>query len=198
MSGGAVSRQLYAQVVNCLWDGRLPIDQTAGLPPKPPWLHRLKFGVHVLLKESNPIFPCTTIALGPYGDIVAFGDRRLYLSWYPSCLTGMSSELVPPSWPRELTGEAASRMIEATVAGLGETIVPLRGLTQGDLEEVSVVGGIIFAAGETDIDDPRSQLHTRTRIGIRSKEGYQSADPGKYTMVPLFAAEAADRVCGTV
>jgi len=38
-------------------------------------------------------------------------------------------------------------------------------------------------------------LHTRTRIGIRSKDGYHSVDPGKYTMVPLFAVEVAHRIC---
>ncbi len=134
--------------------------------------------------------------LGPYGDIVRFDDGRCYLSWYPICLTGISSEIVPPDWPRELDGDAASEMIEATIAGLGETILPLRGLSQSDMEEVRLAGGIIFAAGETDIDDPHSQLHTRTKVGIRSKDGYHSVDPGKYTLVPMFAVEAADRVCG--
>lgn len=194
--GGTPSCERYDQVVNCLWDGRLVIDQTAGLAPKPPWLHRLKFGLHFLLKEANRTLPCTTIMLGPYGDIVSFNDRRFYLSWYPSCLTGISSEMSPPDWPRELNGGAASRMIEATIAGLAETVLPLRGLRESDMEEVRVVGGIIFAAGETDIDDPGSQLHTRTRVGIRSKDGYHSVDPGKYTLVPMFAVEAADRVCG--
>jgi FAD dependent oxidoreductase len=194
--GGTPSCERYAQVVNCLWDGRLVIDQTAGLPPKPPWLYRLKFGLHFVLKQFDRPLPCTTIMLGPYGDTVRFDDGRCYLSWYPSCLTGMSPEIAPPHWPRELDGDAASEMIEATIAGLGETILPLRGLSQSDMDEVRLAGGIIFAAGETDIDDPNSQLHTRTKVGIRSKDGYHSVDPGKYTLVPMFAVEAADRVCG--
>jgi hypothetical protein len=191
----APSRECYDQVVNCLREGRLAIDQGAGLPPKPPWLHRLKFGVHFSLKEANDALPCTTIVLGPYGDIVGFDARRFYLSWYPSCLTGVSAELLPPDWPRELTGEAGSRMIAATIAGLAKAVVPLRGLSEADMQEVKVVGGIIFAAGRTDIDDPNSQLHTRTKVGVSSRDGYHSVNTGKYTLAPMFAMQTADRVC---
>ena len=35
-------------------------------------------------------------------------------------------------------------------------LVPLRGLAESAMEQVNVIGGIIFAAGETDIDDPNS------------------------------------------
>jgi hypothetical protein len=59
-----------------------------------------------------------------------------------------------------------------------------------------VAGGVIVAAGETDIDDPHSRLHTRTSVGIRSSNGYHSVDTSKYTLAPMYAIEIADRVCG--
>ncbi len=65
-----------------------------------------------------------------------------------------------------------------------------------DADAVSVKGGVIFAWGETDIDDPDSGLHERHAIGTRSSEGYHSIDTGKLTMAPLFAQVAADRVLG--
>jgi hypothetical protein len=73
--------------------------------------------------------------------------------------------------------------------------VPLRGLSETDMQEVKVVGGIIFAAGRTDIDDLSSQLHTRTKVGVSSKDGYHSVNTGKYTLAPMFAMQTADRVC---
>jgi hypothetical protein len=65
-------------------------------------------------------------------------------------------------------------------------------------EQVSVAGGIIMAAGETDIDDPASRLHTRSAVGIRSFEGYHSVDTGKYTLAPMYAMQVADRICGVL
>ena len=57
-------------------------------------------------------------------------------------------------------------------------------------------GGVIVAWGETDIDDPGSELHERHRIGVRSDRGHHSVDPGKLTMAPYFALECAERVTG--
>jgi hypothetical protein len=60
-----------------------------------------------------------------------------------------------------------------------------------------VKGGVIVAWGETDIDDPCSELHERFRIGVHSDRGHHSVDPGKLTMAPWFAQECADRLTGT-
>ena len=53
---------------------------------------------------------------------------------------------------------------------------------------------MIVAWGETDIDDPASELHNRYAIGVTSDHGYHSVDPGKLTMAPLFALRCADQV----
>jgi hypothetical protein len=108
----------------------------------------------------------------------------------------MSSEIVPPPWPRKPVGEAARRIVAETIAGVGETMLALRGLADEVIESAAVAGGIIAAAGETDIDDPDSRLHMRVDVGVRSVDGYHSIDTGKYTLAPMYALEAADRICG--
>jgi hypothetical protein len=134
--------------------------------------------------------------LGQFGDVVNFDGSRLYLSWYPVARTARSCELVPPPWPRELSDEAAGDMLAATLAALGALMPGLRGLDRSHLCDCDTAGAVIVAAGRTDIDDPASQLHTRTAIGIRSRGGYHSVDPGKYTLAPCFAVEVANRVLG--
>jgi hypothetical protein len=188
----------YRHVVNCLWDGKLAIDtQMAFLPPYRS-LYRLKFGINVLLKRPNVSVPSVTFVVGPFGDIVQFDDRRLYMSWYPAARVGISDALIPPDWPRELHGEAAGRMIDETLAAFARRVVPMRAMLRGLFEQVSVAGGIIMAAGETDIDDPASRLHSRSAVGVRSLDGYHSVDTGKYTLAPMYALQVADRICATV
>jgi glycine/D-amino acid oxidase-like deaminating enzyme len=186
----------YDQVVNCLWDGRRLLDRAFGLVDERPWLFRLKHGVRLRLKQGTAAIPTVTAVLGSFGDVVRIDDRQIYLSWYPVCLAGISSEISPPPWPRNPTGEAARRIIAETLAGLGELVLPLRGLTESMIESSTVAGCIIAAAGETDIDDPKSRLHMRIDVGVCSVDGYHSVDTGKYTLAPMYALETADRICG--
>jgi hypothetical protein len=195
---GATSSALYRHVVNCLWDGKLAIDQQMAFLPPYCSLYRLKFGIQVLLKQPDFSMPSVTFVVGPFGDIIRLGDRQLYLSWYPVARTGISDALTPPDWPRELHGQAADRMIDETLAAFGRLLVPMRKMHRRLFERVSVAGGIIMAAGETDIDDPASRLHSRTAVGIRSGDGYHSVDTGKYTLAPMYAMQVADRISGMV
>ena len=59
-----------------------------------------------------------------------------------------------------------------------------------------VDAGAIVAYGRSDVDDDKSGLHDRIRIGVQSVDGYHSVDPGKLTTAPLFAMQAAERVVG--
>jgi hypothetical protein len=194
---GATSIPRYRHAINCLWDGKLPIDRDMQLLPPYRSLFRLKYGVTIDLAEAIDAIPSTTIVVGPFGDIVHVNDRRLYLSWYPVARRGMSRALTPPDWARELAGKDAEQMIDATLDAFARMIRPMRALHRGLFVGASVKAGIVVAAGETDIDDPRSRLHTRTAVGIRSREGYHSVDTGKYTLAPMYAVEIADRVCGS-
>jgi hypothetical protein len=193
---GQPERERYRQVVNCLWDGKLLIDQQMGFLPSHHSLHRLKFGIHARLKQPDRSVPSATIVVGRFGDIVRLNDRHMYLSWYPVSLRGMSNGLVPPEGPRELDGEEARGMIEASLAAIGRIVVPLRAFRPDMFEQITVAGGIVLAAGETDIGDPHSRLHSRSLVGVRTLDRYHSVDPGKYTLAPLFALKVADRVCG--
>ena len=88
-------------------------------------------------------------------------------------------------------------MIDATLAAFARMVPSLRELPGVLREQARVAGGVILAAGETDIDDPGSRLHARTAVGVRSTKGYHSVDTGKYTLAPMYAIEVADRICGT-
>ena len=184
----------YRHVLNCLWESRLAVDRTVGRDPAHPPLHRLKHGVFLRLDQPRDDLPSATFVLGEVGDIVNFGAGRLYLSWYPVARTALSRELAPPDWPGTVDEATATAMVERTLAAFGRLVPAVDGLSESVVAR-EVPGAVIVAAGRTDIDDPRSQLHERSAIGVWSERGYHSVDPGKYTMAPLFATEAADRVC---
>ena len=77
---------------------------------------------------------------------------------------------------------------------MAKFVVSLRELVPEELVDVTVKGGVIVAWGETDIYDPKSELHRRYEIGITSKRKFHSVDPGKLTMAPYFAQLCADRI----
>ncbi len=190
-NGAGPGCERYDQVVNALWDGRLAVDRTVGLEPPRPWMWRVKH--YVRLRAPGADVPCSTIVLGAFGDVVVYRDRDLYLSWYPAGMRAISTDLEPPRWPSASEGGFSGEVRDQIQEGLA-AIVPAVGRLPLDAFAWSVKGGVIFAWGETDIDDPHSGLHERHAIGTRSIQGYHSIDTGKLTMAPLFARVAADRV----
>jgi glycine/D-amino acid oxidase-like deaminating enzyme len=191
---GGVFRLDASQVVNALWDERLRFDRMGGLPSPPGWLHRLKYRVIARLPQRLRDGPSATVVLGRYGDVVVRPDGTAYLSWYPAGLQGWSQEEAPPAaWDMACRGEAEARhareVCDAILAGI-DAWYP--GMAQA--QPLLVDAGAIVAYGSTDIDDKGSGLHDRSRIGVTSRDGFHSVDPGKLTTAPLFAAEAAKRV----
>ncbi len=179
-------------VVNCLWDGRLAIDRLLGLTPARPWVYRLKYRVLARLPARLAALPSLTLVLGRYGDLVNYGDGRVYLSWYPTCLRGWSSDVeVPACWHRhrggDVVGPEADAVARDTLAAF-DRIVP--GLAACRVE--SVAAGVIFSWGETDIDNPQSELHRRDDIGPEIFDGYVTVNTGKLTMAPLFAGRVVE------
>ena len=67
-------------------------------------------------------------------------------------------------------------------------------LTPEEVASADVKGGIIFAWGASDIDNPGSELHARHDVGPTSRGRYHTVDSGKYTMIPLFARRVAERI----
>jgi hypothetical protein len=184
-------RRRYDQVVNALGDGKLTVDRMMGLELQARWLWRIKH--YVRLSVSSARLPCATIVLGRFGDVVAYGNRELSLSWYPAGLRGISNDVQPPTWPSAADGGFADEVRRQTIDGLGAIV---RGVSR-DSGRWRIRGGVILASGETDIDDPESGLHERHAIGVRSIDGYHSINTGKLTTAPLFAREVADRVLGS-
>jgi hypothetical protein len=182
------------QVVNCLWEERLRIDRGVGLEPEPGWLHRLKYRVIARLPAALRGAPSVTMVLGPYGDVVVRADGTAYFSWYPLGLRGWSHELAPPdAWEAACRGALApAEAASMARALLGAIDAWYPGAAAS--EPLLVDAGVIVGYGRTDVDDPGSGLHDRTRVGVRSVAGYHSLDPGKLTTAPLFGEIAAARV----
>jgi glycine/D-amino acid oxidase-like deaminating enzyme len=182
------------QVVNALWDGRLNIDRGLGLMPTRPWVHRLKYRVMVARPDLLRDMPSLSFVLGPYGDVAAYPGGETYVSWYPECLRGWSTEVEPPvDWLAACTGRlppGEQLVIGRRVLDAFDRLVP--GLARAEVRTVDA--GVIFSWGQTDITDPASVLHRRDDTGVQSADGYHSVNTGKLTTAPLFAVDAADRV----
>jgi hypothetical protein len=193
-NGGGRTRVEYDHVVNALWDGRLAVDATVGLAPERPWLFRVKH--YLMMQSATARLPSTTIVLGPFGDIVDYGDGAFYLSWYPSGLQGASSELQLPDWLRNLPDDAAVAVRAGIIHGLASVVPRLAELPASDVGAAELAGGVIFAWGTTDIDDVGSGLHNRFANGPRTVGRYHSVNTGKLTMAPLYARMVGERVRG--
>ena len=191
---GRAVRERFDHVVNALWDGRFAINETRGLRPNRPWLHRLKYGVSFRLPRGTNLPPSATFVSGPFGEVVSHADGLTYLTWYPICLQGISKDVTPPEWPTYPTEPLRSGLLEGTLKAMAQFVPCLRALNPGELQDVTVKGGVIVAWGETDIYDPASELHRRFEIGVTSAGRFHSVDPGKLTMAPYFADVCAGRI----
>jgi glycine/D-amino acid oxidase-like deaminating enzyme len=142
-----IHRERFDHVVNALWGGRLALDHSVGLYSNRPWLHRLKYGVSVSLPPGAQIPLSSTFVLGPFGEVVSYGDGTIYLTWYPECLQGISRELLPPNWANHPDEPLRSQIVHRTVEALSEVVPSLRQIDPKDLLEAQVKGGVIVAGG---------------------------------------------------
>jgi glycine/D-amino acid oxidase-like deaminating enzyme len=191
---GGIVRERFDHVVNALWDGRFAINEIRGLRPDRPWLHRLKYGVSFRLPRGTNLPPSATFVSGPFGEVVSYADGLTYLTWYPVCLQGISTDVTPPEWPTYPTEPLRSDLLQGTLKAMSQFVPCLRALDPGEFEDVIVKGGVIVAWGETDIYDPASELHRRFEIGVTSAGRFHSVDPGKLTMAPYFADVCERRI----
>ena len=182
------------QVVNATWERRAAFDRALGIPPPRDVLHRLKYRVIARLPSDLTSAPSVTMVLGRFGDVVIRGDGSAYLSWYPIGLRGWSHDPEPPAtWDAACGGVAPPELGREIAKGIvAEIAAWFPGIERS--EPLQVDAGAIVALGRTDVDDADSTLHRRSQIGITSRGGYHSVDPGKLTTAPLFALETADRV----
>ena len=182
------------QVINALWEQRFRIDRTVGIEPPSGWVHRLKYRVIARLPARLRGGPSVTMVVGPYGDAVIWPNGTAYFSWYPLGLKGWTHALAPPaSWDAACRGEVDAPAAAATAR---ELLAAIDRWYPGaaEAEPLLVDAGAIVAYGQSDVDDPKSGLHDRTRVGVTSVDGYHSVDPGKLTTAPLFGRRAARKV----
>lgn len=173
----------FDRLLNCAWDGLARLrGNGAG------FCLRGKAGFIARVRSPGPALPIT-ICFGPFGDIVPLGSDRCYVSWYPACLMGFTTDLSAGSrWFDRLAAEfdfaAAYRMTRYRLAEL------IRGFELDEQYE-HVRAGPILAAGSTDIYDLESRLHQRTAIGLAAHGRIATINPGKLTTAPWWASEAA-------
>jgi glycine/D-amino acid oxidase-like deaminating enzyme len=184
---GAASEEVYDFVVNTLGPGRFAVDAELGLKPRQPWLYRFRY---LLRAEADPPqrLRSTTIVSGPYGDIVSYGGGAVCLSWYPADMVATSKDLTPPPLPAQLTGTKAAELRDKIVAGLSGIIPDLGSRVK--LAKPEITGGWMVNWGDTDIMDPRSEIHRPFTVGVHRHGPYVSVDTGKLTLAPLFAEQA--------
>ena len=191
VSRGVMKRKSYDAAANALWDGRLLLDAQVGLIDETPWNYRLKHAIFFKTTKWVEV-PSSTIIQGPYGDFVDFGGGYYYASWYPFCQQGfVKNEPVPPHWNRNLKKEEGEALAKKALAQLARYIPALEKIKMENIEELSVLGGVIYAHGKTDVNDPKSGLHRRDQPAIQSRGNYYSINPGKFTLCPYFADQTA-------
>jgi glycine/D-amino acid oxidase-like deaminating enzyme len=184
-------REEFDLVVNALWNGRLAIDVTAGLVPRPPWTHRYRHCVFIRTRSEQRL-PSALVAVGPFGDVKNYNGRDFYVSWYPVGLVaeGSDVELDAPQTPTGSDADAFAARVRAAL----EPIMPGIGVVFDDAESVVVHGGFVFARGEGALDHPSSGLHRRDRFGVERLGSYHSVDTGKYSTAPWLAHELAAEI----
>lgn len=182
----------YDYVVNALWNGRMAVDATAGLPPAGKWSNRFRLALFV--RTSVPVdAPSALVAVGPFGDVKNYNKRDFYLSWYPSGLVMDSTQLSPP--PPSLDKATEHEIADSTFERLAAFLPQTNHIRQA-VEHVSLRGGWVFAAGQGQLSDPQSSLHRRSDYGITMKGTYISVDTGKYSHAPLLAEKIAECIAG--
>lgn len=190
---GEVREESCTDVVNASWAGRLSIDRALGIVPPHGWLHRYKFGHRVQIALAPDAVPSFTCVQGPFGDIVNFGRLGMFLSWYPVGRTGLSADETPPDWHGSYTPEQRRDVFARSFAEW-RTRCPRLDALGVERAPVDANGGVIYALGDSDVDDRKSRLHDRFEIGIQSRGRYHTIDTGKYTLVPWWGVRIADRV----
>jgi glycine/D-amino acid oxidase-like deaminating enzyme len=178
-------------VVNALWQGRLAIDRTVGLPPPGVWSHRYRRSLFVRTKRPVDV-PCAIIATGPFGDVKNYNGRDFYLSWYPAGLCVDTSAVSPPE-AGSLVLPAADDFKQAVFDHLSGYLPWVEKIRE-QAERVVIGGGWVFAAGRGQLSDPASTLHSRFDYGVAGQGGYFSVDTGKYSTAPWMAKTLADRL----
>jgi glycine/D-amino acid oxidase-like deaminating enzyme len=188
----------FVAVINALWANRPAVDRRYGLPPPRRFFIRHKLGVNLQCGRAPDALGSFTVMLGPFGDVVAYRSGRVYLSWYPACMIGATTSAEETDWNAVLRGVDFDTVRRETIDALARICPEVGHLEAIATGDIVVNGGSIFALGQSDIDDPESQLHERLDTGADGRGAYLSVDTSKFTLAPALALQTADRVTALV
>ncbi|MDD4881542.1 MAG: hypothetical protein PHX10_08200, partial [Gallionellaceae bacterium] len=181
----------YDFIINSLWEGRLAVDLTAGLKPEGNWSNRYRLALFI--RTDRPLeVPSAIITTGPFGDIKNYNSRDFYLSWYPKGLIADSNAISPPALTT--LSPDRTREISHSVLDSLEALLPETARIRAGIEQMTVAGGWVYAAGRGALSDPNSTLHRRSDYGIARLGAYLSIDTGKYSTAPWLAHQVADSI----
>lgn len=183
----------FDSVINASWGSRHKLDRSVGIPECGVWNYRFKYFLRVQKNGIGQTLPDLTWAVGPFGDVVTYGDSVAYLSWYPAGRTGWSTTGNLSTWTSSPAGQEASQIRAGILSGLSRLLPDVRSINP-KLDDIQVWGGLIIGKGNTDIHDPASGLHRRDDLGVTSTGGYHSLNTGKLTTAPLLGERAAQAV----
>lgn len=183
----------FSHVVNALWQGRMAIDQTAGIEPAGVWSNRYRQSL--FLRTREPVHtPCAIIATGPFGDIKNYNGRDFYLSWYPDGLRIDSAAIEPPAASTLSMPDPAA--LTLNILDHLQALLPWVGDIRSRIDSARIEGGWVFAAGRGQLSDPASSLHRRSEYGVVRLGNYLSIDTGKYSTAPWTAHQVACELLG--
>lgn len=174
----------FDRVVNALWEGRMAVDRTAGIEPAGVWSNRYRQSLFLRTRREIDT-PCAVIAAGPFGDVKNYNGRDFYLSWYPDGLRIDSPEVQPPDVATLVTPEPA--VLTGAILSHLQALLPWVAAIRADIEQCTVGGGWVFAAGRGALSDATSTLHRRSDYGVIRRGNYLSVDTGKYSTAPWTA-----------
>ncbi len=180
-------------MVNALWEGKLAIDQNAGVKLPVEWSHRYRRALFINTSKLLDI-PSAIITTGAFGDLKNYDGREFYLSWYPAGLGAYGIGVNPPSVP-ELDREESNRLVCEIFDSMADYLPEVRNI-QDAVESCRLDGGWVFAAGKGELSSPGSTLHRRDEFGISQLGHYFSIDTGKYGSAPWLAKQLADQISG--
>lgn len=180
----------FDAVINALWAGRPSIDKTLMGRTDVSMHHRYRVSAFVECSPDTPPHASAVICAGPFGDIKHYGNGRYYVSWYPAGLLAEGRDAQPPKTP-QLSVEGADAVIAKIKGGLKDILPGATQILQR-AERAEVQGGWVYAQATGSLEDPKSNLHSRDKLGVLRHGNYISVDTGKFSVAPYLAEAIAE------
>jgi hypothetical protein len=176
----------FSYVINCTWDQRNKLDKSF-VDDLKVYNYRTKLYVYA---ETNLKDLALTTVLGKFGDLVIFGNGRLYASDYYQGLTNFENGVFPKFQERETLPKDLVDKHWASCQNRYKEDVP----SILEVSDFKTFERTIVAIGESDIDKIESELHNRLPFHVFTKANYISALATKYTNIPLLSKQIVDWV----